>query len=236
MKITKVILLLLLMVSLLGTEVHTMAIKSDVNVPAWLKGNVSPAAGGGNNKNSNQLANAGNKSYGKDVQVLVNQSNKQPKKKDQLRDAPPEMPSWMQAAVGAATGAAINNPVVASAAMGGYATDLSNQNVKGFDTLRGNTHPMDGLQRHGIPLGSGEAPGNTMSDYLRSLYADPSYDPTNPAYTPPSGGYPRRGFGSRYGDNWGGGGGGGGWGGGGGGYSDTPAWLANMYLNSWNIR
>ena len=246
MKITKVILLLLLMVSIMGTEVHTMAIKSD-KVPAWLKGNVSPAAGGG--KNNNQLASAGSKTYGKDnnsvatsggksnkpSNVFVDQNDKQPKNNDQIMSAPAEVPAWLQAVIGAATGAAINNPVVASAAMGGYGTNISNQNPKGFDTLRGNSHPMNGLQRKGIQLHSGQAPENTMSDYLRSLYADPSYAQQYSPYSGAPRGY-GGGFGSRYNGNWGGGGGGGGDWGGGGGYSDTPAWLANMYLNSWNIR
>ena len=93
----------------------------------------------------------------------------------------------------------------------------------------------------GVMLGSGEAPGNTMSDYLRSLYAN-NLAMSDP-YAQPSGygGYGNgyRGFGSRYGGNWGGGGGygGGGGDGGGGGYGgDMPAWLANLYLNTWNIR
>ena len=85
----------------------------------------------------------------------------------------------------------------------------------------------------GIPLGSGEAPGNTMSDYLRSLYAN-NAAMGNPYSQPGYGnGY---GFGSRYGGNWGGGGGDWGGGGGGGGY-DSPAWLNYLLsLYSWNIR
>lgn len=92
--------------------------------------------------------------------------------------------------------------------------------------------PQPVYETPGIPLGSGEAPVNTMSDYLRSLFANNAVM-SNP-YNQPSGygyggGY---GFGSRYGGNWGGGGGGYG----GGGYGDMPAWLANLYLNTWNIR
>lgn len=91
--------------------------------------------------------------------------------------------------------------------------------------------PQPTYDAAGIPLGSGEAPGNTMSDYLRSLYANNAAmgDPySQPGY---GNGY---GFGSRYGGNWGRGGGGG-WGGGGG--YDSPAWLNHLLnLYSWNIR
>ena len=93
--------------------------------------------------------------------------------------------------------------------------------------------PQPTYDTAGIPLGSGEAPGNTMSDYLRSLYAN-NAAMGNPYSQPGYGnGY---GFGSRYGGNWGGGGGDWGGGGGGGGY-DSPAWLNYLLsLYSWNIR
>lgn len=87
--------------------------------------------------------------------------------------------------------------------------------------------PQPVYETPGIPLGSGEAPVNTMSDYLRSLFANNAVM-SNP-YNQPSGygyggGY---GFGSRYGGNWGYGGGG---------YDSSPAWLnAYLRLNNWNI-
>jgi len=228
MKVTKVILLFFVML-LVSTEVFTMAIKSDVgNVPKWL-GNVSTAQGGGGNKNNNQLAQRADNYKGSSVLANTNVKTPQPKKNnDQIKNADPQMPAWLEAAIGAATGGAMQNPVIASAAMGGYATQQSNVNPKDMNTLRDNPKPYDAA---GIPLGSGEAPGNTMSDYLRSLYANNAAmgDP----YSQP--GYGNgNGLGSRYGGNWGRGGGGG-WGGGGG--YDSPAWLNHLLnLYSWNIR
>ena len=98
--------------------------------------------------------------------------------------------------------------------------------------------PQPTYDAAGIPLGSGEAPGNTMSDYLRSLYANNAAmsDPySQPGYGNGYGnGY---GFGSRYGGNWGRfeRSGGGDWGGSNG--YNNPAWLNHLLnLYSWNIR
>ena len=93
--------------------------------------------------------------------------------------------------------------------------------------------PQPTYDAPGVMLGSGQAPSNTMSDYLRSLYANNAVmsDPySQPDY---GNGY---GFGSRYGGNWGRYPRSSGGGGGGGGY-DSPAWLNYLLsLYSWNIR
>lgn len=227
MKITKVILLIFVTL-LVSMEVFTMAIKSDVgNVPKWL-GNVSTAQGGGGNKNNNQLSQHPDNYKGSNVLANTNVKTPKPQKNnDQIKNADPQIPAWLEAAIGAATGGAIQNPVIASAAMGGYATQQSNVNPKDMNTLRDNPKPYNQLVNKMLAA---------RSDQLRGYQGKGAFDQLQQKGTGFGGGGDGYGFGSRYGGNWGGGGGDWGGGGGGGGY-DSPAWLNYLLsLYSWNIR
>ena len=211
-----------------------MAIKSDVgNVPKWL-GNVSTAQGGGGNKNNNQLAQRADNYKGNSVLANTNVKTPKPQKNnDQIKNADPQIPAWLEAAIGAATGGAIQNPVIASAAMGGYATQQSNVNPKDMNTLRDNPKPYDQLVNKMLAARSDQLRGYQGKGAFDQLQqkggVDPGYDPSGYGD-----GY---GFGSRYGGNWGRfeRSGGGDWGGSNG--YNNPAWLNHLLnLYSWNIR
>ena len=178
-----------------------MAIKSDVgNVPKWL-GNVSPMQGGGGNKNNNQLAQRADNNKGSN-NALVSVTAKakgSTKNNDTLKNADPQLPAWLEATIGAATGGAIQNPVIGSAAMGGYATQQSNINPKDMNTLRDNPKPYDQLVNKMLAARFDQLRGYQGKGAFDQLQqkggVDPGYDPSGYGN-----GY---GFGSRYGGNWG---------------------------------
>lgn len=230
MRITRVIVLLLI-VLLISTEVETMAkptIKSDT--PAWLRG-----AGGGN-KGNDQLAQRPD-NYKANRPLAGRPNTPAPKNNDTLMDAPDQVPAWMNEMIAAQQALTTGGNLVAgpagipaaTAAAANYILNGMQGDPKGNDMLQDKAYKTnDTLVNKRLAA---------RSDILRGFQGKGMFDQLQQrggvggdggGY----GGYGSYGFGSRYGGNWGGGGGSYG----GGGYGDMPAWLANLYLNTWNIR
>ena len=260
MKVTKVILLFFVML-LVSVEVFTMPTVNNSNnkggneaqrsnqtkVPAWLNANNGFA--GMNTGGGTKTVQQSRYYHPPAPTPTVNNSNN--KGGNEQRN---KVPAWMNGGNGFSgmnTGGGTKTvqqsryyhppapiPTVNNSNnKGGNEQRLDENGFSGMYTGGGTTVQQPTYDAPGVMLGSGEAPGNTMSDYLRSLYAN-NLAMSDP-YAQPSGygGYGNGyGFGSRYGGNWGGGGGDWGGGGGGGGY-DSPAWLNYLLsLYSWNIR
>lgn len=224
-KITRVIVILFMLIVSMEADMAKTNIKSDVNVPAYLRG-------GGGNKGGDVVAQRPD-NY-KPNMPLAPRVN--PKSNNDVMDAP-QGPTWSDYLMG------VNNALTIASQIGAGAVSAPNLAGNIVGNIAGN---IAGDIQDGIDKGNADQLANkankdknklvnrmlaARSDTLRGGRTDTLRN--GGAGGGGGGGYGFGGFGSRYGGNWGGGGGGGGYGG----YSNDPAWM-NYLLNlySWNIK